>query len=211
MSTVPAYIDCVRTVTDVVVGLPDEAAACPVPNPGDQWTVDLLAAHTLRALTTVLTYAEQTPCENVEVDSAAEYFRVMLHRPGADEAVDARARKELDERGGFAEVRTAFTCECSRLEQMAANGFPERIRTPAGTMLTDTYLVTRMVELVLHGIDLCRAVDIPVPDTLEIGASMILPTLIEIPEDPLEIAMGLSGRSPGWSVFAPSVAETEEA
>jgi hypothetical protein len=164
-----------------------------------EWDVRELAVHTTRAWSTIISYAD-VPAP-LTLRSASEYYRAVLGSdPGVHQQVSERAKAQARE---LAEPVPAVA---RRLFQEAENVLE---RTPAdhvlgtlagGIRLVD-YLPTRVVELVVHGIDLCtatgRAPGVPL-DALELTLEVLVDLASERPErvDPVHLVRALTGRAP---------------
>ena len=82
------------------------------------------------------------------------------------------------------------------------------VTTPAGTMQLVDYLATRSFELTVHGLDLCRAIDLDPPTDLARAAqpALILATQVAIErglaEATLEALTGRTAFAQGLNVLA---------
>jgi uncharacterized protein (TIGR03083 family) len=163
------------------------------------WTVRELAVHTSRAWTTIIEYVD-VPAELTLV-SAADYYRAALGGGAAiHHQVSQRAKTQAEA------LEEPVPAVAHRLFREAENVLE---RTPAdhvvgtfagGIRLVD-YLPTRVVELVVHGIDLCTAVGLPVEvptPALELTLEVLVDLASERPErvDPVHLVRALTGRAP---------------
>jgi len=128
------------------------------------WDLRGLTGHFLRAIRTPIAYLQEPIPEDEPLPGAANYVAGYLRWRGespdaADEAVAARGRDEL-----FASsVHPALVIrrDAARLNEMLACESPSRlVPTRFGPMRLDDYLRTRAMELVIHGLDIARAVGI---------------------------------------------------
>lgn len=146
-----------------------------------EWDVRSLVGHTSRALVTVETYLASGNGP-VQVDDPVEYFVAVLadpadieQRTSQDAGVAERGREAGVNLGSDPARRVADVA--GRVIALVAATPPEApVATPAGTMTLSAYLPTRTLELVVHTLDLCRAMgavpppelDVPIVATLEL-------------------------------------------
>ena len=157
-----AFVDVVGRLT------PDDLA---LPGLGE-WDVRALVGHTSRALTTVETYLAEGR-EPVEVGEPADYFLAALGAPAGsperaerDAAIAERGRQAGADLGDNpAEAVVALAERVIGLVERTSPDAP--VATPAGTMRLSTYLPTRTLELTVHTLDLCRAVGVAPPPSLD--------------------------------------------
>lgn len=169
MDQVTLYLDTARAYTEVVrlVGPDDwERPALGV------WDVRALVGHTTRALTTVVEYlAAPEPAETADVLTAPQYLATFAASPdkaGADDAVAARGRAAGLELGTDPALRTAELAE-EAARALSGVRVQRLVETRFGHLRLEEYLRTRTFELVVHGLDLARALDLR-DDLLPAGA-----------------------------------------
>lgn len=144
-----AFADAARWFGSVVGEVRDWDA------PGlGEWTVRDLAGHTRRALLTVEKYLDR-PADQVEVDSAVDYFAVVLAASPAAVAERGRAAGAALGDDPVGAVRASVG---SVLERVFAAGPDDLVGTPAGGMRLVDYLPTRTFELTVHSCDVAVAV-----------------------------------------------------
>ncbi len=168
-----------------------------------EWSVLELAAHASRAYATVADYL--APHGDIDVGSAAEYFRLAMPDPAVNQAIAERGRVEA--RGLAADPVAA-------IEQRAADTFVLIEEAPVGsvcvsrggTIALGDYLATRVVELSVHTLDLADSVGLehaePPPLAAHVAVS-VLGALASSPS-PSVLLRALTGRVPlprGFSVF----------
>jgi hypothetical protein len=162
------------------------------------WNVRELCVHACRAWLTTLQYSADTA--ELTMHTSLDYFRVVLDAPGdihADVAERARATAaELDE-----PVPT-YAARLLHEVQALLEGTPDDrvIATFAGGIRFIDYLPTRVLELVVHGIDICDAVgtEPDVPPTAGAVAIGLLGSLAIARLEPARVAglvRGLTGRA----------------
>lgn len=119
------------------------------------WTVRQLVAHTMRALLTVEAYAT-VQVDDVTLHNPGDYFRVALDMPGIHDDIAERARVQAADLGDDPAATVADTV--SRVLALVDELPDDHLfGTFAGGITLADYLPTRVVELVVHTIDLCDA------------------------------------------------------
>lgn len=121
------------------------------------WTVRSLAGHTARAILTVESYLGQDEPGTVTIPTAEDYYNNVLEQFTDHSSIEARGVEAGDWLGAHpvAQVSEAL----SRTRALIAEQPSDRIVSIGGMgILLDQYLRTRVVELVVHSIDLARAV-----------------------------------------------------
>ena len=200
MTTPEAELFCTaaRAFAAVVVRVPAEAWH----GPGlGEWDVRELVAHAGRAILTVENYLMPEPGP-VDLADPVDYFRTLTG--GADPARRAAADAAVAERGRQAaaalgdQPAVTVSGQVSRVCALV-RGAPEgaTARTPAGVMPLTGYLPTRVFELAVHTLDLCRAVGLRPPDDLApaVAASTELAGRIAARRpDAAELLLLLTGR-----------------
>lgn len=126
------------------------------------WTTRELVAHALRALITIEQYlrpiADAHDGGTIEIDGPGPYFRAVLGNgdPSVHEAILLRGR------AGGAELHdppATVRATAARVGGLvAATPDGAVVASPAGRMRLIDYLPTRVIELVIHGDDLARAI-----------------------------------------------------
>ena len=124
------------------------------------WTVRSLAGHTARAILTVESYLAQEEPSDVTIPDATAYYSSVY--PQFTDAASVAARGV--EAGVWlgsdpaAQVSSALTRTLAEVDSQPAN----RIVSIGGMgILLTEYLRTRVLELVVHTIDLTRATGLP--------------------------------------------------
>lgn len=136
--------------------VPDDAWARP--GLGD-WTIAELGAHLLRAATRVDEYLD------LPVDEGApQVDRVAYWRYDADAEAPAIAERARAQAAGVdaRDLPRLFGAGWRRSSMRARTLPPDRLlATVQGVMRLDEYLATRVVEVVVHHLDLRRALELP--------------------------------------------------
>ncbi|MET0991045.1 MAG: maleylpyruvate isomerase N-terminal domain-containing protein [Lacisediminihabitans sp.] len=124
------------------------------------WTVRSLAGHTARAILTVESYLGQEEPSDVTIPDAAAYYSSVYPQFTDAAAVAARGVEAGVWLGSdpATQVSSALTRTLAEVDSQPAN----RIISIGGMgILLSEYLRTRVLELVVHTIDLTRATGIP--------------------------------------------------
>ncbi len=126
-----------------------------------------LAAHLARAALVVTPYLDGPPPEGPLAD-ASEYFARLSPPPDHDDALNRGLRDRANDgaAGGPDAVLAAFDDALGALRERFATEPPDRtLRVAADIpMRLDDYLVTRVLEMVVHGDDLAVSIGAPPPE-----------------------------------------------
>ncbi len=124
------------------------------------WDVRELTGHAARALVTAEQYSAQR-AEQAEIQTPAEYYHHALAAVGIDAQIAERGRKAGAELGH--DPAAAVQAIAARAVP-AVNNVPSGaiIAVPAGAMRLEDYLVTRVLELTVHTLDLANAIRVKV-------------------------------------------------
>lgn len=198
--TLPAFRDASDWFISVLRGIRSDQWS----QPGlGEWTVLELAAHASRAYTTVADYL--APSGEIDVESAADYFRRAMP--------DARVNADIAARGRNEGAALAAD-PVAAIEHRAADTFALVEQAPigavcvsrGGTIALGDYLATRVVELSVHTLDLADALGLEgcePPASAARVAVAVLGALASQPS-PSVLLRALTGRLPlplGFSVF----------
>ena len=167
-----------------------------------EWDVRALVGHTSRALVTVEAYLSEGR-EPVEVEDPADYFLAVLGDPAGsaeraerDAAIAERGRQAGADLGDDPAAAVAELAE--RVIGLVERTPPDApVATPAGTMRLSGYLPTRTLELTVHTLDLCRAVGVTTPASLDGPVASTLGLLAAIAgrrPDRADLLLQLAGR-----------------
>lgn len=179
------FVGAVRAVEDHQWDLPGVG----------EWTVRELVAHTVRAFRTVDQYLDGTARDPTPLPSAAAYFRTVLAEDDPHRHIAERARREVpdlgDEPVGVAEE---LADRVSRIIDRAPA--PTLVHTFVGVIALPDYLATRVVELVVHTLDLAAALglDLPVPP---LPGRMAIQVMADLVDDDYmaDVLFAVTGRS----------------
>jgi uncharacterized protein (TIGR03083 family) len=150
-----------------------------------------LAGHLLRAMRTVETYLDQAEPDpsGGEVLSAAEYYAEVFRSAGAAAAdVNSDFNRGIRQRSLEAAPKTAdelpaqWTAMAGRLRTHLAGVMPGRlVEVYGGLVLTlDGYLVTRLIELVVHADDLAVSLGVELPSLPPAATGLVVGTLVDV-------------------------------
>lgn len=126
-----------------------------------EWSVRELVAHTDRAYKTVTEYTAGKAKDPTTIYSAAGYFRTVLGEQTPHVHIAERARQEAAARTDWLAATDELADQAERIVEDLPPDAP--VHTFVGEMMLDQYLATRIVELVVHGLDLAAAIDLPTP------------------------------------------------
>jgi uncharacterized protein (TIGR03083 family) len=173
-------VDCAATVlaTPQLVAQWDRASAL------QDMTVGDLAAHLVRAVTTVVHYLG-LPAPTGDPLSPAAYYLAVLGDPGdlqsaQNRAVRQRARQEAAP--GHGQTLRRWEQAIAQARDRLTQAPPGRLVTVAGDLVLtiEDYLATRVVELVLHTDDLAVSLGIGSPPPPPAAALLAEHVLIDI-------------------------------
>ncbi|CAN5767278.1 hypothetical protein BH23ACT2_BH23ACT2_20990 [soil metagenome] len=158
-----------------------------------EWSVRELVAHTARAYKTVIEYAEGEVKDPTPIDTAAGYFRIVLAEQTPHVHIAARAKREAAEHDDWVVVTDELAAVAGRLVDDLAPDHTMHLFV--GEMRLHQYLATRVVELVVHGLDLAAAIDLPTTPPAE-SAKVALTVLYDLaePDDVAAVLRLLTGR-----------------
>lgn len=121
------------------------------------WNVRSLAGHTARAILTIESYLGQDEPGDITIPSAEGYYNTVLEQFTDHPSIEARGVEAGTWLGAdpVAQVSAAL----ARTKALILAQPADRILSIGGMgILLDEYLRTRVVELVVHSIDLARAI-----------------------------------------------------
>ena len=151
-----------------------------------EFSVRGLAGHLLRAMTSAERYIDEPePAGRAEAVSAAEYYARTVE-PGGDLGSDFhRAIRQRGEEAAPAEATDCpgvWTDTAVRLRARLAAERPDRlVQVYGGLVLTlDEYLVTRLIELVVHADDLAVSLGVPLPALPPDATALVISTLVDV-------------------------------
>jgi uncharacterized protein (TIGR03083 family) len=140
-----------------------------------EWTVRELVAHTDRAYRTVIDYLTGDTVDPTSIATAAEYFRLVLAEETPHVHIAARAKREAVEHDDWVATTDELALHCEKL--IVDTPGDAICHLMVGEMALAQYLATRVVELVVHGLDLADAIGLevnPPPVSAEVAVRVLL-------------------------------------
>lgn len=161
-----------------------------------EWTVRELVAHTARAYKTVVEYLSSESKDPTEIYTAAAYFRTVLAEETPHVHIAARAKRDSVEHSDWVLATDELAEQAEEL--IASTPGDATVYLMVGEMQLDQYLATRVVELVIHGLDLSTAIGLPVtPPPAATGVAQQVLTDLAGAADLTAALRLLTGRPPG--------------
>ena len=186
-----AYLEAAEFFASLVDGIGEDAWEQPALG---QWTVRDLAGHTYRSISTVVGYTEK-PAAQVDVESAVAWIRNVRQTGNANRV---------------AELGRSAGLEIMDNPQMMVRGFLSMARervtelddsvimaTPQGGIGIVDYLQLRTMELIIHTLDLAKALGTPVEPPaagMQIALQVLCGVAVDEGRGP-ELAQALTGRT----------------
>lgn len=183
-------------------GLVPRIAAGKLDGPGlGEWSLRELVAHGSRALTTVVEYfrtasSGAVPEDDSPIESAGAYFLSVHDNAALHRDVAERGRREAAGLGG--DLSGAVAARAGEAVNVVRAAAADSVfETRLGAVGFATYLCTRTVELVVHGIDVCAAADIDadVPDGAAALTLEVMADLSRRRGDTVDVVRALAGRA----------------
>jgi uncharacterized protein (TIGR03083 family) len=145
-----------------------------------EWSVRELVGHTGRALSVTVDYL-QRGAERVEVEDPIEYFVIALRGGAAGAAAVAQRGREAGAAlGSDPHAAVRATAERAIAVVEGADG-EQLVGAAAGGMRLRDYLPTRTFELIVHTLDLARAIGQSVePPAEPLAASLEIATQLAL-------------------------------
>lgn len=141
------------------------------------WDVRATVAHAARAYLTTTRFFDE-PTAEVTHDSAGDYYRAAFETPGIHDDVAARGVAGAAELGDDP-AGTIRSWRDAAVAVVESSDGDEIGTVFGGGMRARAYLPTRIVELVVHSLDVARAVDAEPPDT-PIASRVAVTTVAEM-------------------------------
>ncbi len=159
-----------------------------------EWTVRELVAHTNRAYKTVVTYLTGDTVDPTPITTAAEYFRTVLAEETPHVHIAARAKREATEVDDWISETDALSKACEKL--VSDTPGDATCHLMVGEMALDQYLATRVLELVVHGLDLARVLGIDV-NPPPVATKVVMRVLVDLADEPSQtsLLLFLTGRT----------------
>jgi uncharacterized protein (TIGR03083 family) len=200
MASIDLYRAASILFVDVVERVPDDAWE----RPGlGTWDVRGLVGHTARAFLTVIDYLGLDEPSSVSIETAGDYYGSLylvytnpeaIHRRG----VDVGRTLGADPAGAILSLRDR-ALDLSEAQQ------PGRVVSIGGMGIPlDEYLLTRVFELVVHTLDLGRALDltVDVPPALVEATATLAAAIAARTGKGEQLLLARTGRAPLPSDFS---------
>lgn len=176
------FLDAGRVAARLLAA-PEVARAWDGPSALPEFTVRGLAGHLLRATGSVEAYLDRAEPGGEPV-GAAEYYVQAVGEPDVDSEVHRAIRQRGEEQaaGGHGAVAAEAHAVLDRLAaRLEAEPSERSVRAYKDIVLRlDDYLVTRLIELVVHVDDLAVSVGLPVPALPREATSLAIAALVEV-------------------------------
>jgi hypothetical protein len=162
------------------------------------WSVRELIGHASRALSTVETYLDAADAGAITLAHPLDYYAAFRRTEAGEDAAIAERGKEAGRELGD-EPATAVAALAARvLQRVDREPDDAPVATPAGTMRLIDYLPSRVFELTVHRLDICRAVGFDeATDGPELAVSAVLAGgIASLGCDVPAMLLALTGRRP---------------
>lgn len=197
-----AYAIAGSALVDIAGAVPE--IAWDQPGLGD-WTVRDLLGHSTRSFVTVTEYLESGAGKSVELDHPFDYGAIFAMAHADPAAVTERGRAAGRELGEQPVAEVALRREAA-VSAVADHPDDAPVATPVGVMRLVDYLPSRIFELVVHGNDLARAIELD--HVADVGARTVATVfaagLAAEGQEDLLVLRALTGRAglePGFTVL----------
>ena len=174
------------------------------------WTLRDLVGHTVGSGLSITKTVLLSPADRIDIDSPEDYFAVVRTLPAEFYASLVAASTEAARRDGAALGDDPGAAVRGAVEEvtavLAGVADDEPVATRAGAMRVDTWLSTRIFELVVHGQDTADAAAVdfsPEPAALAEAATLSARLAVAVGDGPtvLRALAGRAGLPPGFSVI----------
>jgi mycothiol maleylpyruvate isomerase-like protein len=177
------FLECAEVSRDLLIRPEissrwDEASAL------EQFSMRGLAGHLVRATGSVEAYLDRPEPSGKEVVSAAVYYATAVDTPDLQSELHVAVRAR-----GEAEAAEGHTALVERLGDLIARLRDRLTREPAGRLVEvfkglvltlDDYLVTRLIEQLVHCDDLAVSIGIDTPEPPSGAMDVALGALLEV-------------------------------
>ena len=177
-----AFIEC-SEIALAVMRSPEVEKRWDGPSALPEFSLKGLAGHLVRATGTVKVYLDREEPSDEAITAAAYYAAAVdVSDIASPLHVSVRQRGEEHAAGGYEALVRLFEDEINHLRPRLA-GEPEdrRIRVFKDLVLRlDDYLLTRIIELVVHSDDLAVSVGLPTPEFPPAATGMAIDVLMDV-------------------------------
>ena len=168
------------------------------------WVVRDLVGHTARSITRVEEFGANR-AETVAIESAAHHYRTSLSRSGVDAQIAQSGRTAGEALGD--DPLSVIRANWERARRVAEDvGIDTIIAYDNGGIRFGHYLETRVLELIVHTLDLAKAIGLetePPREAMAVALRLIADLAVESGRG-AQLALAATGRGPvpeGYSVL----------
>ena len=175
------FLACSRAARSLA-GAPEVAAKWDEPSALERWKVSGLTGHLTRATTSVEAYLDAGQAPEGEAITPARYYELILDRDlDSDLNVAVRDRGDEMAADGLAPLLALWDGTLARLEErLDYEAASRRVRVFDDLVLKlDDYLVTRMLEMIVHADDVAVSTGAALPDFPEAAYELAIGTLVD--------------------------------
>ncbi len=181
------FLDTTAVAVDLL-SAPEVAAGWDDPSALEEFRVRGLAGHLARATTSVEHYLDRDAGREGERDgdliTAPQYYSAAVEDPDIHSSLHQAIRQRGEEAaaGGHAATVASLRDCAARLEQRLEEEPSDRVvAVYKGLVLRlDDYLVTRLIELVVHIDDLAVSAGLPTPDVSPAATDAAIRALVNV-------------------------------
>ena len=176
------FLTCSRAARSLA-GSPEVAARWDEPSALEQWKVSGLTGHLVRATTSVEAYLDAEQAPDGEAISPARYYELILDRDLDSELnVAVRDRGDQMAADGLASLLSQWDGTLRRLEErLDHEAGSRRIKVYDDLILRlDDYLVTRILEIIVHSDDVAASTGAALPDFPTAALDLVIGTLVDV-------------------------------
>ena len=174
------FLTCSRAARGLA-GAPEVAKAWDEPSALERWKVSGLTGHLVRATTSVEAYLDADQAPEGEAITPSRYYELILDRD-LDSKLNVAVRERGDEMAteGLASLLALWDGTLARLEErLDYEAASRRVRVFDDLVLKlDDYLVTRMLEMIVHADDVAVSTGAALPDFPEAAYEAVIDTLV---------------------------------
>ena len=167
-----------------LLSAPEVAARWDDPSALEEFRMRGLAGHLARATTSVEHYLDREAGADGEPITAPQYYSAAVEDPDIHSSLHQAIRQRGEEAasGGHAATVASLRDCAARLEQRLEEEPSDRVVTVyKGLVLRlDDYLVTRLIELVVHIDDLAVSAGLPAPDVSPAATDAAIRALVDV-------------------------------
>lgn len=176
------FLACSRAARGLA-GRPEVAAGWDRPSALERWKLSGLTAHLARATLAVEGYLDAEAAPEGEPISAARYYELVLDRD-LDSKLNVAVRQRGDEMAaeGLPALLRLWDSTIARLEErLPYEAASRKVRVIDDLVLRlDDYLVTRMLEMLVHSDDVAVSVGTELPSFPGAAWDLVIGTLVDV-------------------------------